>query len=740
MNRTAILFVCLCFAFAVKAQPHQYRIEKTETPIVVDGSIDEAAWQEAQMLTGFVQQFPIDSLPASSQTEVWLTYDDKYLYFAAKMYNQSNDREYVTPSLRRDFRGGSNDAITITLDTYQDNTNAFNFGINPWGVLREGLISNGGTWGSDLSNSWDNKWTASAKRYSGYWIAEAAIPFKTLRYKEGTTAWNINFYRLDSETGERTTLTPIPRNYNLTSLAFMSELLWDKPLKKPGANVSLIPYTSAAVNRDFESTDQTKAQSTVNIGGDAKIALTPALNLDLTINPDFSQVEVDDQVTNLNRFELFFPEKRQFFIENADLFGNFGHQRYGRTFFSRRIGIARDTVENVNVPNKILYGARLSGKLDNNWRVGLLNMQTEKQESIFLPSNNYTVGVIQRKVFSRSNIGAIFTNKQSFDKPGEANAYTGDNYNRVMALEYNIASADNKWIGKWVYQKSWDNQKDPGEFAHSGWVAYRSRTWEWDWAHTWNGDNFNAEMGFVPRRGFFRINPTVGYNFFPETGKVNQHNIGLEAEVFWIDNRKSDQSFELSERINFDNTSELFFQLNQDYTWLFDSFDPTNTGGRELDAGSAYTYHSFQFGYESDFRKKIAVDLIGSVGEYFNGNRYNIRSQINMRFQPYAAVRLNVNYNKIVLPQPYQSADIWLIGPKVDLTFTKKFFVASFLQFNSQSENFNINTRLQWRFKPVSDLYIVYTDNYATEDRHGRFSFLEKNRALVLKMTYWLNM
>jgi len=172
---------------------------------------------------------------------------------------------------------------------------------------------------------------------------------------------------------------------------------------------------------------------------------------------------------------------------------------------------------------------------------------------------------------------------------------------------------------------------------------------------------------------------------------------------------------------------------------LFDDFDPTNTDGQELIADSDYTYNSLEFEFTSDLRKKISFIVNGATGKYFNGDRYNIGGTINMRFQPYASIKLNADYNKILMPSPFTSADIWLVGPRFDLTFTKKFFLASFLQFNSQSENFNVNTRLQWRFKPVSDLFIVYTDNYATEDMSGRFSFQEKNRALVLKMTYWLN-
>jgi len=722
---------------------HGYSIVKTKKKIVIDGVLDDEIWKDVQVMSGFVQQFPEDSTTATVQTEIQLTYDDKFLYFSAKMYNKSSDREYVTPSLRRDYFDGSNDMITLVIDTYQDNTNAFLFSVNPWGVQREGLVS-GGFRG--LSNSWDNIWYSQAQIHNGYWVAEAAIPFKTIRYKSGSDTWNFNFYRIDSETGERTTLSPIPRNYRITTLAFMTALEWDSPLKKAGPNISLIPYIGGDTKRDFEDDTQMSAKSKINLGGDAKIALTPALNLDLTFNPDFSQVEVDQQVTNLNRFELFFPERRQFFLENADLFSDFGHPFYAKTFFSRRIGIAKDNLTGDVVESRIQYGARISGKLDNNWRIGLLNMQTERNESILLPSINYSVGVVQRKVFARSNVGVMFTNKQSFDQSSRDNAFSADAYNRVLGLEYNIASADNTWIGKWMYQRSWDNERDPDEFAHMGWVARRTRTYEWDWAHTWVGENFNAEMGFVPRRGFFRINPGLGYNFYP-SGAINQIKMRVENETFWkydktniLHGIKSDHSYQFRNEFSLKNTANFQVTLRQRYTYLFESFDPTNTGGEQLPIGTDYTYNTFEVRYRSDRRKTFGYSVSGSLGQYFNGDRYNIRTNLFLRFQPYAAIRLDINYNRIVMPGPYTSADLFLIGPRFDLTMSKKLFLTSFLQFNTQFQNFNINTRLQWRFKPASDLFIVYTDNYATEDGMGDFAFSKKNRALVLKLSYWLNL
>jgi Domain of unknown function (DUF5916) len=399
----------------------------------LDGQITEPDWQTAQLASQFMQFFPTDTVLAHAQTEIRLTYDEQFIYIAAKMYNLG-PRRYVTPSLRRDYRGEANDGISIVLDTFKDKTNAFIFGVNPYGVQREGLVANGGGTGADdFSLNWDNKWYSEAKIYDEFWIAEIAIPFKTIRFKEDLSSWNVNFYRIDSEYAERSTWSPIPRNFDIVNLAFNKELIWDKPLSKPGANVSLIPYTAVNSNRNF--TEATPVDTRLQFGGDAKISVGPALNLDLTINPDFSQVEVDEQVTNLDRFEIFFPERRQFFLENADLFANFGVEGT-RPFFSRRIGVARDSATGQNIQNTIYGGARLSGKINNNTRIGVLNMQAGKDDEINLPSINYTVATLQQKVFSRSNIGFIFVNKQAFQDSigGEFKARSSTRAQPVLIL------------------------------------------------------------------------------------------------------------------------------------------------------------------------------------------------------------------------------------------------------------------------------------------------------------------
>nr|MCU0368619.1 carbohydrate binding family 9 domain-containing protein [Cyclobacteriaceae bacterium] len=447
------------------AQP-SVTIHRATAPIKLDGILDEPDWQTAELATNFKQYFPYDSSLANAQTEIRLTYDDQFIYIGALMHNLG-PRKYVTPSLRRDYRGEANDGVSIVFDTFKDKTNAFIFGVNPYGVQREGLVANGGGTGSnDFTLNWDNKWYSEVKTYDEYWIAEMAIPFKTLRFKSNLSSWNVNFYRIDSQYAERSTWSPIPRNFDIVNLAFNKELIWDKPLEDPGANVSIIPYIANNTSRNFEK--ETPTESKMQFGGDAKIGIGPALNLDLTVNPDFSQVEVDEQVTNLDRFEIFFPERRQFFLENADLFANFGLDGT-RPFFSRRIGVARDESTGQNIQNTIYGGVRLSGKINNNTRIGFLNMQTAEDEEIDLPSTNYTVGTIQQKVFARSNISMIVVNKQAFqDSIGGEFTTQPNAYSRLAGIDYNLASADNRWTGKAFYHHSFNELKQDSAFAFGG--------------------------------------------------------------------------------------------------------------------------------------------------------------------------------------------------------------------------------------------------------------------------------
>lgn len=703
--------------------------------IRLDGNLDEQSWQLADVGSDFHQNFPTDTVMADAKTEIRFTYDDKFMYIGAIMYN-SGPSAYVTPSLRRDFRGGGNDMIVFGFDTFDDQTNAFQFGMNPFGVRREGLIANGGGQRGDLSLDWENKWFGEAVQGEDYWSVEMAIPFKSIRYKAGWDVWNIHCYRIDSSTGERSTWNPIPRNFVLYSQAHTGRLIWDEPLKDPGANIALIPYVSGNYANDNISEGQPTTTNS-DFGFDAKVGVGPALNLDLTVNPDFSQVEVDRQVTNLDRFEIFFPERRQFFLENADLFAQFGLNQM-RPFFSRRIGVSRDEETGTNVQNKINFGARLSGKLNNNWRVGLLNMQAAAERDINLPEINYTVAALQRKVFSRSNVGMIFINKQ--DLKNEAGT-AFNQYNRVVGLDYNLASADNKWNGKFFYHRSFDaddaENPDVNEdaFTTSARIVYSTIEWQITAMGQMIGENYNPEVGFARRRNYDRLNFEVQKNFYPQSKVFQRINPTVGVDVFRNElNGTTDSQISVGIGGQLLSTARFNASLNRNFIYLFSSFDPTREGNIELPEGTEYTYTNFEASFNSDTRQPFFYNVRTNLGEFFNGTLYSAGGSLNYRILPLGIISLDYNYNRIRLPDPYGDADLWLLGPRVDLTFTKKLFWTTFVQYNSQIDNLNINSRLQWRFRPVSDLFIAYTDNYLPAD------FSNKNRALVIKLTYWLNL
>ncbi len=717
-------------------------IKEASSKIKVDGYLDEQAWNESVPAKDFMQTFPYDSSLSYSQCEIYLTYDKHFIYVGTKCNDTEPGKDFIVLSKRRDFRGPGIESINLILDPFQDQTNAYAFGINPLGVQKEGLVANGGNQGDDLSLDWDNKWVSEAVIGDGYWTTEMAIPFKTIRFPEGSTNWYFNAYRVDSKTNERATWNRVPRNFRPYSLSYTGEMIWDKPLPKPGANISVIPYISSGLNKDFEEGTNTSFQK--DFGGDIKIAVTPSMNLDLTINPDFSQVEVDRQVTNVDRFEIFFPERRQFFLENADLFAAFGSDD-ARPFFSRRIGVAIDTATGSNVQNKIYGGFRLSGKLNNRLRVGLLNMQAAEDSEIQLPSINYTVAAVQQQVFSRSNISFFVVNKQSFDKSYPDKLF-GDSvtYNRVAGIDYNLASITNKWTGKLFYHRSFQEQNPGNQYAHGASLRYSTQKWEAEWSHSMIGENYNAEVGFVRRININNIMPQVSYKFYPKSGDLNNHGPSVQFEYFWDADGRTDQLVRLAYDFRFQNNASFRLSYNNRFTRLLNDFDPTRTPSEEnpieLLAGSTYTYQSYWMRFESDPRKLISYELRHSGGENFNGTRYEYSPSVTYRFQPYGSFTIDYNYNRIRLPAPYPSRDIHLIGPRVDLTLSKKLFLTNFMQFNTQNENVNINARLQWRFKPASDLFLVYTDNYFFSFDNPNANWLPRTRALVFKMTYWLNL
>lgn len=724
------IFTLLLFISAqnLSSQHKEILVKYISEPVKIDAILDEPAWKTADAAQDFWQYFPTDTLQASSQSSIKMLYDNQNLYVGIKV-NSIGDN-YVVPSLRRDFRAGGSDNITLMFDTFNDGNNAFLFGVNPAGVRREALVSGGGTDLSGFTTSWDTKWFAETKLYDGYYISEWIIPLSAFKFRPGETKWRFNSYQFDTQGNEQNTWMKIPRSQFIFNLSFMGDMIFEKPLESGRTPISIIPYITGSLERDFEFNSEVNQ---VKAGGDAKLAIGNSLNLDLTINPDFSQVEVDNLVTNLTRFEVNLPERRQFFIENSDLFSDFGHPQDANPFFSRRIGIARDR-DGINRPNQIIAGARLSGKVNNNFRIGVLNVQTAKEEKYEIEAANNMVVALQHRIFSRSSINAVFVNRQHTSNSGED--YPGRNYNRVVGLDYNLANLDNSWNGKFYLHKSFSPDVEEDDLSTGASLTYNSQNWRIRGSGLFIGENFISDLGFIPRKGIFKINPQVEYLMFPSNGPVNAHTFSISPEFLW----KPEPDFQLADynivsawQIGFKNTSEISTRLFHQYTYLYGDFDPTRSGGTPLPANTDYYYTSGQLRYQSDNRYAFSYNLGITYGQFFNGTVLTPNLDLNLRLQPRYIFSLQARYDKVELPAPYAENNIWLLGSKVDVTFTRSIFWETLVQYSNQEQNFGINSRLQWRFAPLSDLYLIYNDNYLTNDH-----LTPRYRSINLKVTYWL--
>jgi len=730
LKKSFVLVTILCsYVLFSQSDPKSFTVKYIDDIIKVDGIMDESVWEIAESASDFHQYFPSDTTLAFQQTDIKMLYNNTTLYVGIKLNTEGDN--YVIPSLQRDYRAGGNDNISLMFDTFNDGTNAFLFGMNPYGVRREALISNGGSGPSGFTTSWDVKWKGETKIYEGYYICELAIPLTSFKFRQGETKWRFNSYRFDMQTNETSSWMKIPQNQLVYSLAFMGDMIFEKPLGKSRTPMALIPYINGILAKDYENNEEF---NNFNVGGDAKISIGNGMNLDVTLNPDFSNVQVDNVIVNLSRFQVALPERRQFFIDNNDLFGSFGNERDANPFFSRRIGIAKNK-DDETIENGIVGGVRLSGKLNENWRLGLLNIQTEEDEENEIASNNNTVLALQKKMFSRSNLSFIFVNRQSF---GEYDFLEEtDRYNRVVGLDYNLASADNTWTGKFFYHKSF--ARDIGNRDASGGMdlRYNSRFFNFGLRGNFVGNDFRSDLGFVRRQDIVAARPFVEFNFWPQKGKLNSHGFRISPNAIWrptLDYKNTDYNIFLSWQARFKSQEEFSVRMFNRYTFLTEEFDPTGTDGAVgLPGDIGYYYTSYEMQFQSDRRRVFSYSVQPGYGDFYNGNRFVMEGDLSLRLQPKMLLSLGVNYNSIMLPEPYASREIWLVSPRIELTFNKSVFWSTLIQYSNQADNLGINSRLQWRFAPLSDLFLVYNDNYFVN------TFMPRTRSINLKLTYWLN-
>ena len=702
----------------------------TDKPIEIDGLIEDT-WNKAAESSPFWEYFPTDTLVAREQTQVKILFDDVNLYVLINA--EAEDKNFISSSLRRDFSSRNNDSVTLVLDTFNDGTTAFLFGTNTEGVRREVLISNGGNnFPRDFNKTWDVRWQAEVKKTAWGYVTEMKIPLSSLRYPENSTQWRVNVYRAEIGANRQSSWANIPRNQSIAGLAFMKTLDFSQSLPKPKVPFAIIPFTSGITTKDF---DANATSSSLSAGGDAKISVGDGMILDLTFNPDFSQVEVDDQIINISRFEVRLPEKRQFFIQNSDLFANFGDNFETQPFFSRRIGVAKDRDGNT-IENKIVAGARLSGNLSKNLRLGFLNMQTEEDVANGITANNNTVFSLQQKMFSRSYLGFIFVNRQQTGNPEFETDQ--DEFNRVVGLDYTLASKDNKWTGRSFIHQAILANDEKDTYSAGFRLSYNSRKHNITYGGNRIGENYTSDLGFLRRTGIQKHYLRYAHRLWIDSKRIRS--LELSQRFFYVDKPNTnglvtDRNHSIRAEIRFTNQSRLRAEYSRRFTYLINDFNPlggNNTVG--LPGTTGYNYNDFQISYNSNFSKNLNYNFEATFGEFYNGTKFSIETEVALRIQPHFNGSIKVNYDKIDFPAPYSSGELLLIGPKLDITFSKSIFWNTFVQYSSQSENFGINSRLQWRFAPLSDFYLVYNDNYFAST-----TFVPKVRSLTFKLTYWLN-
>jgi hypothetical protein len=420
------------------------------------------------------------------RTEVRITSDEQLLYISAVCYGPDN---YVIKTLKRDAEFEDGDGFGVVMDPVNEKTNGFTFGVTPAGVQTEFLVTGQTGRREDLepgrlprgiNMAWDNKWFCEVTSHPDHWIAEIAIPFKSLRFDAGKGEWGINFFRLDAGTNSIHTWAPVPIEFRETDLGYTGALLWEDPPEKAPRNLALIPYVIGGAAKDFEA--GTPVDPSFQAGLDAKIPVTSNLNLDLTVNPDFSQVEVDEQVINLTLFDIRLPEKRLFFLENSDIFEDFGIPPM-KPFFSRRIGLDEE-----GNPIPILYGARLSGNVNKDLRIGVMNLQTRETGGT-LPQN-YTVASVHQQVLARSVIKGFIHNRDALRSEDP-------DYNRNAGLEFQYRSADGRFRTFAGYSKSFSpGQKTKNYFYNTG-IGYDNRNLSIYTNLAGLGENYRADLGYI---------------------------------------------------------------------------------------------------------------------------------------------------------------------------------------------------------------------------------------------------
>jgi Domain of unknown function (DUF5916) len=721
MKKNIFLFLILC-ALRFYSQENTNAIPYQAVDIDLDGKLEEAIWQTLPEYTNFKKFFPIDQGEAENQTKVKVFHNGKDLYIGV-VYSDNESRNFIN-SLKRDDHYNSiviSDAFGVVIDPYSKQQSGYYFCVNAGGALVDALIEYSGS-DYDVNTSWNSVWNAKSNQIGNEKIYEMKIPLKALNFDAKNKSWNLQFFTRDTKINLWSSYAKLTNNLLQFDLRYTTPFSIDHLDNIKNSVLAITPSITGAYLDDINSN---KKQASFTPSLDIQYNLTQALRLDATINPDFSQVDVDQQVTNLSRFSIYFPERRNFFLEASDLFNNLGTESIN-PFYSRRIGAA----------TPIIAGLKFSGNLHPKMRIGVLNVQTKEKKNL-LPENFSTV-VLQNNLSKQLTSTAYFINKQ--------NTFTEKNndYNRLVGFNLNFISKDNKTTANIKSSKSFSltpNKKN--YFAYTG-IAYNSRKVTFGSSLEYIGENYITDVGFAPRL----------YNYDALTDKIIRngylhHNIDLSLYRFptskiidfhryaWIKNDVyTNEKGELIENNLFLNNA--WFLKNSSRAYINGYYDLVNlpyafsplSNGNEIRKGQYHNAYA-RFGYQSPINKRFSINTNVQYGNYYNGKlfRYFIASKYNVA--SFANILVDYELNVLKMNE-LGNENFHLLRLTSEIFFTNRLNWTTYFQYNTQAKNVNINSRLQWEYKPLSYVYFVVTNNL--DER-----LKEKNWGLALKTNYRLD-
>jgi len=727
---------CTCAAIAalfgadlpLSAQEGQHSHSNYRIPAVqvtrgpnIDGVLDDEVWKSAAVIEDFVQQEPDEGADVSERTEVRILYDAQTLYVGLRAYDSQPDAVVATEMRRDSNRILDEDNFQIILDTFMDSRSAYMFVTTPLGaqldqqVANEGEGSRQGGATSNINRDWDGVWSVSAHRDDQGWVAEIAIPMVTLRFPESSTqSWGINLMRNIGRKNEQAFWAPIPRAYNITRVSMAGSLDNLQTLNR-GRDIRIKPFVTSGgtrvsdggvIDNDFRG----------DAGVDIKYGVTAGLNLDVTLNTDFAQAEVDDEQVNLTRFPLFYPEKRDFFLENSGQF-NIGSatstNRLVDLFFTRRIGLyGRDS----NVP--IIGGARLTGKVGRN-DIAVLDVQTE--EAFGVSGENFLVSRYSRNFLTRSRVGALFINRE---------ATAGDHYNRTYAIDFALAPLPSLSATGFVAKtqtEGFAGGDDLGGYVNVTWL---DQSWRIFGEYADFQDDFNPEVGYLPRTGI--RTSKIHLEHTPRPGILGIR----DMSPMWNVTYTTDQSNRLvSMRLHhmvgtrFNNGANLTLWYN-DYVEVLDN---TYSFLGIPVAPDRYRFGEWYFNFSSNPARRLYYRLTYSPQRFYDGSRTDQSVSLGMRWNDRLSSEASYQRNEIDLDAG--SVDVDLASLRVDFALSPTMTLRAISQYNSTTEQIGTSARFRWTYRPGSDIYLVYDE--VRRDPQG--VPLYKERRLVLKATHLLS-